>query len=260
MASPPFDRPFRGERLVLPEAPARPPTLANLMLDGREPFAYPPQLAGCVRKVLGGEYDYPAIPDHLPVRRILDIGANVGAFAVWAFKRYGAFIDCYEPMPPAADLCERNGPPGAKVHRVAVTTKATPVGENPAHCGVSAIDLHVGADWGQSSLDPTLNPRSGEVVTVPALHPRDLPRADLVKVDTEGAEIDILGAYPYLDQVAVCMWEWHREADRMVLEQMMRDAGLRLFKSVYDAVSIGLQVWVRSKAVNGHGRYIMPVP
>ena len=211
--------------------------------------------------MLGGEYDYPSIPDHPSIRHVLDIGSNVGAFACWAFKRYGraVFVDCYEPLPPAADLCELNKPPGAMVHRVAVTTKAHLRGESQA-CGQPTIDLHVGSDWGYTSLDPTLNPRSGEIVKVPTLHPRDLPRADLIKCDCEGAEIDILGAYPYLKEVGVVMFEWHREADRPVLEQLMRDAGLRLFKSAYDCVSMGLQVWVRSKAINGQGRYIMPLP
>jgi FkbM family methyltransferase len=215
-----------------------------------------------VRKVLGGEYEFPILPDAPPVRRALDIGSSVGAFACWIFKRCGraVYVDCYEPLPPAADICELNLPPGGKVHRVAVTTKATPIGENPAHCGQPTVDLHVGADWGLSSLDPKLNPRSGQVVTVPTMHPRDLPRADLVKVDTEGHEIDILGSYPFLKETSVVMFEWHREADRPVLEQMMRDAGLRLFKSVHECVSLGLQVWIRSKAINGQGRYVMPLP
>jgi FkbM family methyltransferase len=180
---------------------------------------------------------------------VLDIGSNVGAFACWCFKNFGAvFIDCYEPMPPAADLCERNAPPGAKVHRVAVTTAEGPV------------KLHVGSDWGFSSLDPTLNPRSGEVVECPVLHPRDLPPADFVKCDIEGGEIDVLSAYPHLDRAGIVAFEWHREADRPVLEKMMMDAGLRLFKSAHDCVSLGLQVWVRSKAVNGPGHYVMPLP
>jgi FkbM family methyltransferase len=221
------------------------------MLDGREPFAYPPPLAVCVRKVLGGEYEYPILPDVPPVRRVLDIGSSVGAFACWIFKRCGraVFVDCYEPLPPAADICELNLPPGGKVHRVAVTTSPGPV------------QLHVGADWGLSSLDPKLNPRSGEVVTVPTMHPRDLPQADLIKVDVEGGEIDILAAYPFLGEVGVVMFEWHREADRPQLEALMASAGLRLFKSVHESVDIGLQVWVRSRAVNGRqGRYVMPLP
>lgn len=134
------------------------------------------------------------------------------------------------------------------MHRVAVTTAPGPV------------DLFVGSDWGFTSLDPKLNPTSGEVVCVPVLSPCALPPADLIKVDTEGAEIEILGNYPHLDKVSVVMFEFHREDDRFVLEQLMRDAGLRMFKSTYDCVSMGLQVWVRSRCVNGPGRYVMPVP
>lgn len=221
------------------------------MLDGKTPFAYPPSLATCVQKVLRGEYDYPSgIPDHPPVRRVLDIGANVAAFACWAFKRFGhqVYIDCYEPNPDAARVCAMNMPPGAKVHQVAVTTDPGPV------------ELHIGSDWGFSSLDPTLNPRSGEVVEVPALHPNDLPAADLLKVDGEGIELEVLRHYSHLRTVGVVMFEWHRESDRMSLEELCAAAGLRLFKSVHDCVSLGQQVWVRSQAINGPGRYIMPMP
>ena len=202
--------------------------------------------------MLGGEYSYPLLPDHPPIRHVLDIGANVAAFACWAFKNYqgNVFIDCYEPFPEAAKLCELNAPPGARVHRVAVTTSPGPV------------KLHIGSDWGFSSLDPKLNPVSGEVVEVPALHPRDLPAADLVKVDTEGSEVEILSAYfaAYPRHVGVVMFEWHREPDRVVLEKLCMDDGLRLFKSTYDCVSMGLHVWVRSRAINGPGRYVMPTP
>jgi FkbM family methyltransferase len=198
--------------------------------------------------VLGGEYDWPVLPDEPTIRHVIDVGANVGAFACWIYKRTGAFVDCYEPLPGAALLCAENGPPGCRVHEVAVTVDPGPV------------RLHVGSDWGFSSLDSRLNPRSGEVVEVPAVHPSALPPCDLLKVDTEGSEVEILGGYPHLDKVGVVMFEWHREVDRPVLEAMCAKAGLRLFKSVHDAVSIGLQVWVRSRAVNGHGRYVMPLP
>lgn len=198
--------------------------------------------------MLGGEYDYAVVPDHLPVRHVLDIGANVGAFACWAYKRYGVFIDCYEPLPGAALLCRDNAPPGCVVHEVAVTTQPGPV------------KLYVGSDWGFTSQDPTLNPRSGEVVEVPVLDPRELPPTDVIKVDIEGGEIDVLENYPHLHKVAACMFEWHREQDRSQLEAICTRAGLRLFKSVHDCVSMGLQVWVRSRAVNGPGRYVMPLP
>lgn len=241
------------------------PTLANLMLDGEWPFAYPPSLASCVRKVFSGEYGYPFIPDHPRVRRILDVGSNVGASACWFYKHFRAtygwdvFIDCYEPFPPAADLCEINKPPGAKLHRVAVTTKPGPV------------KLHVGSDWGFSSLDGGLNPRSGETVEVPTLHPGELPEADMLKMDVEGGaddegafggENELLREYfkKHPGRLKIVSFEWHRERSRRDLEGMCEADGLRLFKSAHDCVSLGLQVWVRSRAVNGDNRYVMPVP
>jgi len=198
--------------------------------------------------VLGGEYDWPRLPDEQPIRRALDIGANVGAFACWIYKRTGAFIDCYEPHPGAAAVCALNAPPGCVVHEVAVTPREGPT------------KLYVGSDWSGTSLDPTLNPRSGEVIEVPALHPSKLPHADLIKVSAEGHELEVLTDYPFLSDVAVCLFAWRREKDRPMLEEICRAADLRLFKSTHVAVDVGLQVWVRSRALNKGGRYVMPVP
>lgn len=227
-------------------------TLACSMLDGKWPFHYPPSLSTRVLSVFRGEYDFPQIPDLARPRRFLDIGANVGAFACWIFKRFSGevFVDCYEPLPEAATLCERNMPPGGKVHRVAVTSKPGPV------------KLHVGTDWGYSSMDPAVGLHSGQTVEVPTLDPADLPPADGLKVDTEGEEIDILSRYRHLEGARIVMFEWHREKDRPVLEELCARAGLRLFKSAHNAVDTGIQVWIRSRAQNDHraGRYVMPRP
>ena len=66
----------------------------------------PPSMAAHAQKVLRGEYDIPYQHPH-PV--ILDIGANIGSFAVWASQRWpGCVIHCYEPLPANFELLERN--------------------------------------------------------------------------------------------------------------------------------------------------------
>ena len=59
-----------------------------------------------VQKVLDGEYD---IAYWHPAPVILDIGANIGSFAAWAFKRWpAAQVHCYEPLPDNFALLKRN--------------------------------------------------------------------------------------------------------------------------------------------------------
>jgi len=65
-----------------------------------------PESASAAREVLMGEYDAPYFGERL---RILDLGANIGAFSLWAQRRWpGSTITAYEPEPEAFALLERN--------------------------------------------------------------------------------------------------------------------------------------------------------
>lgn len=216
--------------------------MKTLLLQGR-PFHYPEPLDACVRKVLEEhEYGHPDVPLMRPVKRVLDIGANVGAFAVWANMRWpGCWIDCYEPHPQAAELCRRNVPQGTQVHEVAVTVDRR-----------ERVPLHVGdgGDWGYNTLlVATGNPveRIGAVM-VQTLDPRKLPKCDALKLDCEGCELEILANYPHLEDVQVVLFEWHFEDALLHMQSICKDAGLRLFAARHDRVNLGQQVWMRSSA------------
>ena len=57
-----------------------------------------------VARVFEGEYEVTMSPE-LVKPRILDIGANLGAFAIWASKRWpGASFICFEPHPTTYKL------------------------------------------------------------------------------------------------------------------------------------------------------------
>lgn len=200
-------------------------------------FYYPKELYGCVMKVLRGEYEHPALPDYPKVRRVLDIGANIGAFAVWAYVKWpGCWIDSYEPNGGACEIYKRNAPPGAQIHEVAVTVE-------------EKAQLYLGGDWGWSSIKQGINPHEERSVPVPVMHPKHLPPCDVLKVDAEGSECEIFSAYKHLDSVKIAIFEWHSEKDRMFVEQLLAGSGLRCFQIVFDRTSLGQEVWVRSKAI-----------
>jgi FkbM family methyltransferase len=179
--------------------------------------------AGLSRGVWGvpGAYDKPEgyrpEYDHLAlsvsgVRRIIDVGAGWGAFAVWALARWGKEIelDCYEPNVDAVPFLIKNTI-GYKVnvHQKAVTTES------------SAI-LTQGIDWGGLQTHPTGTGRAVQVI-----HPDDLPPCDVLKSDAEGIEPELFANYKYLSSVKIAIYEWHGQPHRAILAEICKGAGLQ---------------------------------
>lgn len=210
-------------------------------------FYYPKELYNCAMKVLRGEYEHPSLPDYPKVRRVLDIGGNIGAFAVWAYVKWpGCWIDSYEPNGGACEIYRRNAPPGAKVHQFAVTVD-------------DSAELYLGGDWGWSSIKPGMNPHEDHAVSVPVMHPKNLPPCDVLKVDAEGVECEIFAAYQHMKTVQIAMFEWHIEKDRLYIEGLLAAHGLRCFAIRFDRNTLGQEIWIRSQAVWNEkaGRYVV---
>jgi FkbM family methyltransferase len=165
-----------------------------------------------VRKVLSGEYDIPGYDVTRPV--ILDIGANVGSFAIWAMKRWpGCHVHCYEPLPDNFTLLKSNL---GQLEGSSVTLNNFAVG-NPElrrmrlglnNCGeASFYDI---GEQGTATIDVETKP------------PSVLPKARILKMDTEGSEIDILERMPSLEFEVVVL-EYHSETNRRRADELLRE-------------------------------------
>lgn len=131
--------------------------------------------------VLAGCYEV-SLPMENP--RILDIGANVGAFARWAKARWPhSKIHCYEPHPVNFFLLKRTVKDfrlgDVEICEAAVSDKD---GQADFH--------HNGPNCGEWSL--ASNAATHDKMTVRTIAAKDLPDADFIKLDTEGAEPEIL--------------------------------------------------------------------
>ena len=171
----------------------------------------PPTMLRHVQKVLGGEYDVP-YQHKAPV--ILDIGANVGSFAAWALKRWpGAQVHCYEPLPDNFALLKKNL---GSLEGASVTLNNFAIG-NPG-----LRRLYLGRNnCGEASFYD-VGEQSAESVEVETREPNVLPKANIVKIDTEGSEVDILQRMPSRD-FDVVMLEYHSEANRRKVEELLPD-------------------------------------
>jgi len=180
----------------------------------------PPEHAG-VMSVLAGSYDVPEL-DALEKPCVLDIGANIGAFSAWIAKRRpGCTIAAFEPHPDHVALLRQN--------------------VEGTDCDVMPFAVDARRERGRSMLfDGMHNPgerslkQMGEQlstgVVVDTFPAANLPTCDVMKLDTEGCEVDILRAYPHLAKVRVLMLEWHSKEDYALLTAWLPAMGLRLVR------------------------------
>lgn len=157
-------------------------------------------------KVFAGEYDV-SYDKKKPF--ILDIGANVGAFTRWAKYRWpDSIIYAYEPLPDCIPYLIKN------------TSDLSGVFVN--HCAVGRVagtkTLYYGTDnRGMSSFDKSEYTReTGVEVNVKGAF--NLPKADIVKCDTEGAEVEILECLQFKPDVVLV--EYHSLANKERLLEM----------------------------------------
>ena len=219
-------------------------------VTGFPPFlipAEPEEISGhsevCARAVLEGEYAYSRDrPEN--VRSVIDVGCNLGQFAVWATRWWPGVkrILCYDPNEQALDIANNN---------ILLVAPPIPDGVDwDLYCGAVTVEPHPffretdeagRLNWGGSR---TYLQTSGKPVT--SLHPRDLPRADALKTDCEGCDLEVLENYPFMSELQVCMFEWHEVEHREPMREICQAAGLRLVKEDNGVQwGQGVNVWVR---------------
>lgn len=239
---------FAGERSTMNILPASPDAEAGKPVEPRSDAETPITTApsgenekqltpeevptlGYITQVLMGEY---GIFELVDIRSVLDIGANLGAFALWARQMWpDCEIDCYEPMPDSFDRLRQNVAclDGVRGHRLAVTNIVNPIMRHGLNCS------------GEDSIHD-LGCQKEPSVPVRTIRPDQLPHAEFVKIDTEGCEVEIvLGILGTWKPKAFAL-EWHSYADRIRLRVMLRNAGYKVAEIPSAILSISKNVHV----------------
>ncbi len=172
-----------------------------------------------VEAVLNGT-DYPLVyPGIYSPKTILDIGAHAGAATVYLKANYpDAQVACFEPCKDSFEHLERNTEffEGVRVF----------------HQGLGDHDGEAKLFSGQySSMQHSMKPNGENSDTFEVVQLREANAAiealsfdelSMIKVDTEGCEIEILRALgDRLSQVQVIYLEYHSDADRLELDRML---------------------------------------
>jgi FkbM family methyltransferase len=179
------------------------------------------------------EYAVPA-----DARCIVDLGANWGAFALYAAARApAARIFCIEPSPDEHPRLLRNLAANGLDGRV--TGWPLAVAGEPGTRWMDADPAHPGPSRGIHPADGTAPPASVQVQAVTLAQVLERARAaagveriDLVKMDIEGAEHEVLCHLPPEALATVDAWqmEYHPNGPRAPLFAALRRAGLRLVR------------------------------
>ena len=166
-------------------------------------------------------YQHQAIPDWLQKEveqyfislpfeptSIVDIGANIGAFAQRAHQQWpAAQIYCYEPMPFNLIQLRRNAPIGTTVVSAAVRAQ-------------SGLDeIFIGDNFVTGGFSQ-LGRQTKQKILVECIAATELPAADLLKIDTEGSEVEILQALSFETTKAVCL-EYHSLDDAKTIRELL---------------------------------------
>lgn len=168
-------------------------------------------MAPHLQSVFDGEYD---VPLRTPPALVLDIGANCGAFSAYARKEWpDARIIAYEPQPDMCAMMEENcAPYGIELIRKAVRIEA----------GWATLKLGKNNPGEASFFE--LGEQTENVIPVECEAASVLPCADLVKIDTEGSELEILKGLDTSNTKAIVL-EYHRAEDRDKIKDLLNSRG-----------------------------------
>lgn len=160
--------------------------------------------------MFSGQYDFPAVIHGRP--RVLDIGANCGAFSIWARQRWPECdVIAYEPQPSIFAFLQENTKHDPKIVR-----EMAAVGDPTGFC-----KLRPGLDTRLCSSLYDIGRQGNASINVRVIDPMLLPPADIIKVDTEGAEGYIVEHLPHIPTLLVV--EFHSERLRQRCEAALAD-------------------------------------
>lgn len=179
-------------------------------------FKCPPNMVRHLAEVFSGEYAIELAMVGPPV--VLDIGANVGAFARWAALQWkGAGFVCVEPNPKLQSMLAFNldGLEAGVIAKAVTTTS-----ESTAKLYMGGVNV------GEATTLPEAA-TSTEWVEVPTVHAEKLPACDILKLDCEGNEPGILAAYLgwHGDAPYAIVGEYHTAYDREAILNIAQDYG-----------------------------------
>jgi len=193
------------------------------------------------------DYECDELPMFERPPHVLDLGAHVGAFTMWATARWpGATVDAYEPHPMLCDLLRRNvAGEAVEVHELAVLGRADLEKLAQRRQEVFWVPLYEGKRTllGNSCMDVGWQRVDEQPLRVRGMRAADLPPCDVMKVDIEGAEIGVLDDYAHTPTALLC--ELHGVEAKDATANRCKQWGLHVIRETPGRGGSVTQIWVR---------------
>jgi FkbM family methyltransferase len=180
------------------------------------PLRCPDNIRPYLQHVFDGEYDVKEFV--IPAPHIIDLGANCGAFSLWALHRWpGSQVFSYEPHPETYKWLEMNTKHYADIGMIKLNAHG--IG-NP---GLRVLNdgLH---NCGENSFHQIMNNPTPTGQHIEVRDPLTLPEADIIKLDIEGCEFEVLE--PLIRsgrEYKLIMFEYHNHDLRRMLDSLLKD-------------------------------------
>lgn len=187
-----------------------------------------------------------------PPKSVLDIGANIGAWTLRVARQYPeAAIWACEPVADNLEKLQANLETCRLTERVAILPYAA-----RSFDGADSIRL---GDKGVTCSFHDLGRQTETLETVRCLSAAYLPECELVKVDTEGCELEILQHLPLTIAQAVVV-EYHRAEDAPRLKALLTGKGFQIHAESAKDDTWGILKFTRPGAVSVRKKIFIGVP
>ncbi len=198
-----------------------------------------------VAKEIFKDHCYQPVPRIAAPRSVLDIGANVGLAAAYFRLAYpDAVIHCVEPDPGALSFLAQNGPVigNCIVHEVGLYEGDC---QMPFYSSDNSVISSVARNpFAHATSIPIQLRDAGAFVSSLGVE-----GFDLIKIDTEGAEVPIIRSLgQFMRTAAIVHAEFHSRDDRRAIDDLMNPSHC-LFRGVIESAHRGHLTYVANPLV-----------
>ncbi len=169
------------------------------------------------------EYSFPPNKVYNTPMTIIDIGANVGVYAIYAkLLREDNVVHCFEPTPTSIELLQENLKQfsGISIHPYGLSNRDCEATLNINKYNTGGNSVKYGKEDFETVRVQLYN-------TSKIFDKLKLQHIDALKVDTEGCELEILESLKdRFDDIDHIIVEYHSEKDRRQIDKLLQKFSL----------------------------------